>query len=111
MWSPDEHTSYYPDHGGIVNRNFPYDSVRDIRLSSDSHMMLPFRELFAGTADAKRLSGTGKTRSPDKPSVVFIDCYYHLPAKVSAIALPNRTAAIGPSPVMISPSRSTGAPV
>ncbi len=54
MWSPDEHTSYYPDQGGIVNRNFPYDFVRDIRLCSDSFMMLPFRALFAETANAKK---------------------------------------------------------
>ena len=47
--------------GSIVNRNFPYESVPGIRLSSDSCMMLPFYELFAGTADTKKLFGTRKT--------------------------------------------------
>jgi hypothetical protein len=54
MWSPDEHTSYYPDQEGIVNRNFLYDSVRDIRLSSDSCMMLLFRGLFVETVNAEK---------------------------------------------------------
>jgi hypothetical protein len=54
MWSPDEHTGYYPDQGGIVNRNLAYDSVRDLRLSSDSCTMLLFRGFFVGIINAKK---------------------------------------------------------
>ena len=111
MWSPDEHASYYPDYGGIVNRNFPYDFVRDIRLSSDSCTMLLFRGFFAGTVNAKKPFGTRKKGFLDTPSVLFVGRGYYLSARASARALPNWTEAIGPLPVMISPSRSTGTPV
>jgi hypothetical protein len=63
-WSPDEHTSYYPNHGWIVNRNFPCDSVSDMRLSSDSWMMFLFRGLFAGIVNTKRPFGTRKKVIP-----------------------------------------------